>query len=161
VLVGYPDYAVQLEPMLRLTKRMRALSALQLSPDALAEELKVLTLYMIAEGADEDTLRQAAMGVMERNSFDEDFTAPSKQQYVHGWLWDGASRGLARRVYPSFTIRPPTWRTWLLGILPPPHGRALRRCSHELDRLAGNRVAGCGCGWVRTGLMQSLLCQEE
>jgi hypothetical protein len=36
VLAGYPECAAELEPMLRLTERVRTLSALQLSPDALA-----------------------------------------------------------------------------------------------------------------------------
>ena len=69
----------------------------------LAEELRVRTLNMIAEGADQDALRDAAMGVMERNSFGEEFTAPSKQQYAHGWLWDSAIVALS---WPAVPARP-------------------------------------------------------
>src|SRR5204863_5983305 len=49
-----------------------------------------ISLNMIAEGADRDALRQAAMGVMELNSFGDELTTPSKKQYAHAWLWDSA-----------------------------------------------------------------------
>jgi hypothetical protein len=69
----------------------------------LAEELRTRTLEMISEGASEDTLRHAAMGVLERNSFGEDLTTPSKQQYAHGWLWDSAIVALS---WPAVASRP-------------------------------------------------------
>src|SRR5204863_3135668 len=73
---------------------------------SLAEELRARTLEMVAEGSGEDALRRAAMGVMERNSFGEEFTAPSKQQYAHGWLWDSAVVALS---WPAVTARPRTY----------------------------------------------------
>src|SRR5207249_3550560 len=45
---------------------------------------------MIAEGADETTARNAAIGVLELNSVNEQFTTPSRKQYQHAWLWDSA-----------------------------------------------------------------------
>jgi hypothetical protein len=57
---------------------------------ALAEELRQRTLSMIAEGADYAQVCEAAMRVMQRNSFGEELTTPSTRQYQHGWLWDSA-----------------------------------------------------------------------
>lgn len=57
---------------------------------SLAEELRVRTLKMIAEGVDDSVARQAAMQVMERHSYGEEFTTPSNKQYAHAWLWDSA-----------------------------------------------------------------------
>ncbi len=54
----------------------------------LVEELRARTLRMISEGADEKRVHRAAIGVMEQNSFGEEFTTPSTRQYAHAWLWD-------------------------------------------------------------------------
>ncbi len=56
----------------------------------LAEELRLRTLRMIAEGVESDVAREAAMMVMERHSYGEEFTTPSNRQYAHAWLWDSA-----------------------------------------------------------------------
>ena len=56
----------------------------------LAEELRLRTLRMIAEGVDEAEAREAAIAVMERHSYGESFTTPSNRQYAHAWLWDSA-----------------------------------------------------------------------
>jgi hypothetical protein len=56
----------------------------------LAEELRLHTLRMIAEGMADATAREAAMNMMERHSYGEEFTTPSNRQYAHAWLWDSA-----------------------------------------------------------------------
>lgn len=56
----------------------------------LAEELRLHTLRMIAEGVDEAVTREAAINVMEWHSYGEEFTTPSNRQYAHTWLWDSA-----------------------------------------------------------------------
>jgi|GEM_PF-2942624 len=66
------------------------LRGLQEREMAQAEELRERTLRMIAEGADYEQVREAAMRVMQRNSFGEELTTPSTRQYQHGWLWDSA-----------------------------------------------------------------------
>jgi hypothetical protein len=58
-------------------------------PD-LAEKLRQSTLAMIAEGQKPESYREAATRVLMRNSYGEQFTTPSRQQYTHGWLWDSA-----------------------------------------------------------------------
>ncbi|HYP39157.1 MAG TPA: trehalase family glycosidase [Chloroflexia bacterium] len=55
-----------------------------------AETLRQSTLAMISEGSDLVLTREAALRVMERNSFGEAFTTPSTRQYQHAWLWDSA-----------------------------------------------------------------------
>lgn len=69
----------------------------------LAEELRASTLRMIAEGGDLDSVRRAAMSVMEANSFGEEFTTPSRKQYAHAWLWDSAIVALS---WPLVTEKP-------------------------------------------------------
>ncbi|MDP7080259.1 MAG: trehalase family glycosidase [Candidatus Undinarchaeales archaeon] len=55
----------------------------------LADEVRERTVGMIAEGyADRDAVKKQAAGVMEYNSFGEEFTTPAHDQYCHGWLWD-------------------------------------------------------------------------
>jgi hypothetical protein len=55
-----------------------------------AGSLRARTLRMIAEGARPEQARRAAIDVLERHSFGEAFTTPSRQQYAHAWLWDSA-----------------------------------------------------------------------
>jgi hypothetical protein len=55
----------------------------------LARTVRERTIEMQEEGyTDRDTMKRQAAGVMEYNSFGEEFTAPSSKQYCHGWLWD-------------------------------------------------------------------------
>jgi hypothetical protein len=56
----------------------------------LAEELRLHTLDMMAEGVDHAATREAAIDVLERHSYGEEFTTPSNRQYAHAWLWDSA-----------------------------------------------------------------------
>lgn len=56
----------------------------------LADKLRLRTLKMIAEGVDDATTRSAAIDIMERHSYGEEFTTPSNRQYAHAWLWDSA-----------------------------------------------------------------------
>jgi hypothetical protein len=56
----------------------------------LAETLRTRTLDMIAEGRNPAEVQRSAAELMEVNSVGEDFTTPSRQQYLHGWLWDSA-----------------------------------------------------------------------
>jgi hypothetical protein len=56
----------------------------------LAEELRLRTMAMIAEGAASDAAREAAIQVLDQNSIGEEFTTPSRKQYAHAWLWDSA-----------------------------------------------------------------------
>lgn len=55
-----------------------------------AQHLRESTLRMVAEEADMDTARHAAMSVLEMNSIGEAYTTPSRRQYAHAWLWDSA-----------------------------------------------------------------------
>jgi hypothetical protein len=75
--------------------------------EAGADALRLSTLAMIAEGTDPATVRVAAMGVMELNSFDDHFTTPSSRQYAHAWLWDSAIVAVS---WPSVVARPPGYQ---------------------------------------------------
>lgn len=55
----------------------------------LARKLRKQTVELIAQGhKDLERLAGVASSAMEYNSFDEEFTTPSRAQYSHGWLWD-------------------------------------------------------------------------
>ncbi|MGI8586377.1 MAG: MGH1-like glycoside hydrolase domain-containing protein [Chloroflexia bacterium] len=70
----------------------------------LAGPLRESSLRMIAEGAEREQARAAAVSVLEQNSFGEDFTTPSTRQYAHAWLWDSA---IVAASWPLVTEKPP------------------------------------------------------
>lgn len=76
-----------------------------------AETLRQRTLAMISEGVDVERAREAAVGVMERNSVGEAFTTPSTRQYQHAWLWDSA---IVASSWPLVSEKP--------SLLPPQEG---------------------------------------
>jgi neutral trehalase len=73
---------------------------------SMAEELRLSTLKMIAEGADAAVARRRAMQVLELNSLGEQFTTPSKKQYAHAWLWDSAIVALS---WPAVAEKPQSY----------------------------------------------------
>jgi len=65
---------------------------------ALAKKVREQTIDLISQGfKGVEGLKKLAASLMEFNSFGEEFTTPSKQQYCHGWLWDSGFAAMGWR----------------------------------------------------------------
>lgn len=65
---------------------------------ALERQLARITLEMIAEKHDLAQTAKLAAGLLEYATIDGTFTTPSRNQYMHGWLWDSGFAMLGWRT---------------------------------------------------------------
>lgn len=63
---------------------------LRKSNPEIANEIKVSTLKIIAQGIDQKSVAEQAKSLLAYNNITKGVTIPSKTQYQHGWYWDSA-----------------------------------------------------------------------